>query len=139
MTNTICPECGSKFDPSAGFCPKCGREVKATESPKTYQVPDKPPEELMDVGFRHMADGNYDEGLACWNKAVDDGLVPDDDTYIRMVCSAGACMVIISSTSKVDYHPGVVDLDLKLDDREFASDLLNDIRGRLHQIGRAHV
>ena len=133
MTNTICPECGSTFDPSAGFCPKCGREVKATQSPKTYQVPDKSPEELMAVGFNHMADGSYDEGLACWNKAVDGGIVPDDDTYSRMVDSAGACMVIISSTSKVDYHPGVVDLDLKLDDRDFASDLLNDIRGRLHQ------
>ena len=133
MTNTICPECGSTFDPSAGFCPKCGREVKATQSLKTYQVPDKSPEELMAVGFNHMADGSYDEGLACWNKAVDGGIVPDDDTYSRMVDSAGACMVIISSTSKVDYHPGVVDLDLKLDDRDFASDLLNDIRGRLHQ------
>ena len=133
MTNTICPECGSTFDPSAGFCPKCGREVKATQSPKTYQVPDKSPEELMAVGFNHMADGSYDEGLACWNKAVDGGIVPDDDTYSRMVDSAGACMVIISSTSKVHYHPGVVDLDLKLDDRDFASDLLNDIRGRLHQ------
>ena len=133
MTNTICPECGSTFDPSAGFCPKCGREVKATQSPKTYQVPDKSPEELMAVGFNHMADGSYDEGLACWNKAVDGGIVPDEDTYSRMVDSAGACMVIISSTSKVDYHPGVVDLDLKLDDRDFASDLLNDIRGRLHQ------
>ena len=133
MTNTICPECGSTFDPSAGFCPKCGREVKATQSPKTYQVPDKSPEELMAVGFNHMADGSYDEGLACWNKAVDGGIVPDDDTYSRMVDSAGACMVIISSTSKVDSHPGVVDLDLKLHDRDFASDLLNDIRGRLHQ------
>ena len=133
MTNTICPECGSTFDPSAGFCPKCGREVKATQCTKTYQVPDKSPEELMAVGFNHMADGSYDEGLACWNKAVDGGIVPDDDTYSRMVDSAGACMVIISSTSKVDYHPGVVDLDLKLDDRDFASDLLNDIRGRLHQ------
>ena len=81
MTNTICPECGSTFDPSAGFCPKCGREVKATQSPKTYQVPDKSPEELMAVGFNHMADGSYDEGLACWNKAVDGGIVPDDDTY----------------------------------------------------------
>ena len=87
----------------------------------------------MAVGFNHMADGSYDEGLVCWNKAVDGGIVPDDDTYSRMVDSAGACMVIISSTSKVDYHPGVVDLDLKLDDRDFASDLLNDIRGRLHQ------
>ena len=82
MTNTICPECGSTFDPSAGFCPKCGREVKATQSPKTYQVPDKSPEELMAVGFNHMADGSYDEGLACWNKAVDGGIVPDDENIV---------------------------------------------------------
>lgn len=135
MTNTICPECGGTFDPSAGFCPRCGREVRSEVSKpqQTITVPEGSPSELMGIGFTRMADGDYDGGLACWNRAVENGLVPDDDCYTRMVDAAGACLVVISATSKVDYHQGVVDLDLRLDDREFASDLLNDIRGRLHQ------
>ena len=136
MAKTICPECGNAFEGDMGFCPKCGREIKTDggvrpSAPVT--VPDKPPEELMELGFKHMSEGSYDGAIACWTKAVSGGLVPDDDTYSRMVSDAGSCMVRLSQTSEVTLHPGVVDLDLNLDDREFASDLLLDLRSRVSE------
>lgn len=131
----VCPECGNTFDSEMGFCPKCGREYKMANGPQaagSVSVPsDKDPQELMDLGFTHMSEGAYDGALACWTKAIRDGMVPDDEIYAHMVKSAGSCMVIMSGTSEVAVHPGVVDLDLSLDGREFASDLLNEIRSRI--------
>lgn len=131
MAKTTCPECGNLFDDDMGFCPKCGREIKVAGGPAKVVVPDKPPEELMELGFTNMSEGSYDGGIACWVKAVAGGIVPDDDTYQRMVSEAGACMLRLCATSNVEFHPAVVDLDLNLDDREFASDLLNDLRSKV--------
>lgn len=130
MPNVVCSECGNVFDDEMKFCPKCGRELPLPVDRGVVTSVPRTGDPVAD-GFSMMAAGDYEGAMASWKDALESGTVPDDVMYTEMVSAAGACMLMLSGTSEVKARAGTSDLDLLMDDRDFALDLLCNLRRRI--------